>query len=80
LIASGAGCKHLIDVVEVLAEREVGFRSLTEAIDTKTPARRLQLHLFGALAEFARELIRERTRAGWQRPAAAAVSAGVGLS
>lgn len=60
----GRGLKHLIEVIEDLAVREVGFRSLTEAIDTTTPAGRLQLHLFGALAEFERELIRERTRAG----------------
>jgi DNA invertase Pin-like site-specific DNA recombinase len=44
--------------------REVGFRSLTEAIDTTTSAGRLQFHIFGALAEFEREIIRERTRAG----------------
>ena len=40
------------------------FRSLTEQIDTTSPAGRLQFHLFGALAEFEREIIRERTRAG----------------
>jgi DNA invertase Pin-like site-specific DNA recombinase len=60
----GRGLKHLLDLIEELAERRVGFRSLTEAICTTTPAGRLQMHLFGALAEFERELIRERTRAG----------------
>jgi DNA invertase Pin-like site-specific DNA recombinase len=60
----GRGLKHLIELVEQLQQREVGFRSLTEQIDTTTPAGRLQFHLFGALAEFEREIIRERTRAG----------------
>ena len=40
------------------------FRSLTEAIDTSTPGGKLTFHLFGALAEFERDLIRERTMAG----------------
>jgi DNA invertase Pin-like site-specific DNA recombinase len=60
----GRGLKHLIDLVEQLQQREIGFRSVTEQIDTTTPAGRLQFHLFGALAEFEREIIRERTRAG----------------
>jgi DNA invertase Pin-like site-specific DNA recombinase len=60
----GRGLKHLIELVEQLQQREIGFRSLTEQIDTTTPAGRLQFHLFGALAEFEREIIRERTRAG----------------
>ena len=60
----GRGLKHLIELVEHLHQREIGFRSLTEQIDTTTPAGRLQFHLFGALAEFEREIIRERTRAG----------------
>lgn len=60
----GRGLKHLIESIDDLHGREVGFRSLTEAIDTTTPAGRLQFHIFGALAEFERELIRERTRAG----------------
>jgi DNA invertase Pin-like site-specific DNA recombinase len=42
----------------------VGFRSLTEAIDTTTPGGRLVFHLFAALGQFERDLIRERTRAG----------------
>ncbi len=62
----GRGLRHLIEVIAELEQRNVAFRSLTESIDTNTPAGRLQLHLFGALAEFERELIRERTRAGLQ--------------
>ena len=60
----GRGLKHLIESIDELHAREVGFRSLTEAIDTTTPAGRVQFHIFGALAEFEREIIRERTRAG----------------
>lgn len=60
----GRGLKHLIEAIEQLHEREIGFRSLTEAIDTTTSAGRMQFHIFGALAEFEREIIRERTRAG----------------
>ncbi len=60
----GRGLRHLIELVEDLGGRRVGFRSLTEQIDTTTPAGRLQFHIFGALAEFEREVIRERTRAG----------------
>jgi DNA invertase Pin-like site-specific DNA recombinase len=60
----GRSLRHLIDTVSQLEERGVGFRSLTESIDTTTPGGRLVFHVFGALAEFERELIRERTRAG----------------
>ncbi len=60
----GRGLKHLIATVEQLQDREIGFRSLSEQIDTTTPTGRLQLHIFGALAEFEREVIRERTRLG----------------
>jgi DNA invertase Pin-like site-specific DNA recombinase len=60
----GRGLKHLIDLIEELHQREIGFRSLTEQIDTTTPGGRLQFHIFGALAEFEREVIRERTRLG----------------
>ena len=48
----------------------VGFRSLTEAIDTTTPGGRLVFHLFAALGQFERDLIRERTRAGLAAAAA----------
>jgi DNA invertase Pin-like site-specific DNA recombinase len=60
----GRSLRHLVELVGELEDREIAFRSLTEAIDTATPARRLQLHLFAALAEFERELIRERAHAG----------------
>lgn len=60
----GRSLRHLIDVVAELESRSVTFRSLTEAIDTSTPGGKLTFHLFGALAEFERDLIRERTMAG----------------
>ena len=60
----GRGLHHLIELIAQLAARQVAFRSVTESIVTATAGGRLQVHLFGALAEFARELIRERTRAG----------------
>lgn len=56
--------RQLIETVEGLAEAGIGFRSLTEAIDTTTAGGKLVFHIFGALAEFERSIIRERTRAG----------------
>jgi DNA invertase Pin-like site-specific DNA recombinase len=56
--------KQLIETVELLSEREIGFRSLTENIDTTSSGGRLIFHVFGALAEFERSIIRERTTAG----------------
>jgi DNA invertase Pin-like site-specific DNA recombinase len=56
--------KQLIETVEDLRVRGIGFRSLTEALDTTTAQGRLVFHMFGALAEFERGLIRERTQAG----------------
>lgn len=56
--------KQLIETVELLESRTIGMRSLTEAIDTTTSGGRLIFHIFGALAEFERSIIRERTRAG----------------
>jgi len=58
--------KQLIETVETLRERGINFRSLTEALDTTTAQGRLVFHMFGALAEFERGLILERTRAGLQ--------------
>jgi DNA invertase Pin-like site-specific DNA recombinase len=58
---------QLIETLEALRVRNIGFRSLTEALDTTTPQGRLVFHLFGALAEFERGLIRERTSAGLSR-------------
>jgi Site-specific recombinases, DNA invertase Pin homologs len=56
--------KQLIETVEGLDARGIGFRSFTEAIDTTTPGGKLVFHIFGALAEFERSIIRERTKAG----------------
>jgi DNA invertase Pin-like site-specific DNA recombinase len=60
----GRSLKDLIQIVRRLEKRGVGFRSLQESIDTTTSGGRLIFHVFGALAEFERNLIRERTRAG----------------
>jgi DNA invertase Pin-like site-specific DNA recombinase len=60
----GRSLPHLIETVGALERRGVSFRSLTEAIDTTTPGGRLVFHIFGALGQFERDLIRERTRAG----------------
>lgn len=60
----GRSLSHLIQVIASLADRGVGFRSLTEAIDTTTPQGKPLFHVMGALAEFERSLIIERTRAG----------------
>ena len=58
--------KQLIETVEAMGEQGIGLRSLTEAIDTTTSGGRLVFHLFAALAEFERGVIRERTLAGLQ--------------
>ena len=60
----GRSLKHLIETVTTLQSRNVGFKSLQENIDTTTSGGKLVFHMFGALAEFERELIRERTNAG----------------
>jgi DNA invertase Pin-like site-specific DNA recombinase len=60
----GRSLRHLLEVVSALQERGVGFRSLHESIDTTTPTGRLTFHVFAALAEFERDLVRERTLAG----------------
>lgn len=60
----GRSMPHLLQVVGEFGERGVQFRSLSEAIDTTTAGGRLIFHVMGALAEFERELIVERTRAG----------------
>jgi DNA invertase Pin-like site-specific DNA recombinase len=62
----GRSLQHLIETVNALQERDIGFMSLTEQIDTTTPGVKLIFHMFGALAEFERDLIRERTQAGLQ--------------
>jgi hypothetical protein len=60
----GRSLRHLVDTVTGLAERAIGFCSLREAIDTTTPGGKLVFHVVAALAEFERDLIRERTSAG----------------
>jgi DNA invertase Pin-like site-specific DNA recombinase len=60
----GRSLKHLIQTVEELEASGVAFQSVTEAIDTTTIGGKLVFHIFGALAEFERALIRERTQAG----------------
>lgn len=66
----GRSMKHLIEIVNGLEARGVAFRTITEKIDSKTPQGVLFFHLFGALAQFERDLIRERTRAGLDAAAA----------
>jgi len=60
----GRSLSHLISLISQLEARGVAFRSLSEAIDTGTASGRLLFHIMGALAEFERALISERTRAG----------------
>ena len=60
----GRSLKHLVDTVAGLHSRNVGFQSLQEQIDTTTSGGKLIFHVFAALAEFERDLIRERTSAG----------------
>jgi DNA invertase Pin-like site-specific DNA recombinase len=60
----GRSLQHLITTITALDNRGVGFRSITEAIDTTTSGGKLIFHIFGALAEFERDIIRERTNAG----------------
>jgi DNA invertase Pin-like site-specific DNA recombinase len=60
----GRSLPHLIATMTSLEEQGIGFKSLTENIDTTTSGGKLIFHIFGALAEFERNLIRERTQAG----------------
>jgi transposase len=66
----GRSLRHLVDTVTGLAECGIGFRSLQESIDTTTPGGKLVFHVFAALAEFERDLVRERTSAGLAAAAA----------
>jgi len=61
---AGRSLTHLIELLKGLKERDIEFISLTEKIDTSTPGGKLIFHMMGALAEFERDLIRERTNAG----------------
>jgi DNA invertase Pin-like site-specific DNA recombinase len=60
----GRSLKHLIETITGLNNRKIGFKSITEAIDTTTSGGKLVFHIFGALAEFERDIIKERTQAG----------------
>ena len=60
----GRSLKDLIEWVNYLEERKVGLKSIQESIDTSTSTGKLVFHIFGALAEFERNLVRERTQAG----------------
>ena len=61
----GRSLKHLVELVGNLMERKVGLLSLNDPIDTTSAEGRLVFNLFASLAEFERELIRERTNATW---------------
>ena len=56
--------KDLVEIISNLENKGVGFRSLTESIDTTSPGGKLIFHIFGALSEFEHSLIRERTLEG----------------
>jgi DNA invertase Pin-like site-specific DNA recombinase len=60
----GRSLKHLIETITKLNALGIGFKSITEAIDTTTSGGKLIFHIFGALAEFERDIIKERTQAG----------------
>ena len=60
----GRSLRHLVDLVGDLRSRKIGFRSLNDPIDTTNASGRLVFHVFAALAEFERDLTRERTTAG----------------
>jgi DNA invertase Pin-like site-specific DNA recombinase len=62
----GRSLRHLIETITTLHDRGIGFKSITENIDTTTSGGKLVFHIFGALAEFERDIIRERTQAGLQ--------------
>lgn len=60
----GRSLKELVSIIAELDQKQTGFKSITEFIDTTTPTGKLQFHVFAALAEFERSLIQERTKAG----------------
>lgn len=72
----GRSLKHLIELISELEKQKIGFQSLQESIDTTTPNGKLVFHIFGALAEFERNLIQERTRAGLEAARARGWSGG----
>jgi DNA invertase Pin-like site-specific DNA recombinase len=62
----GRSLKHLISILQELENRQVGFRCISDGIDTEIPSGRLLFHVIGAIAEFECSLISERTKAGLQ--------------
>src|ERR687895_2152681 len=72
----GRSLKHLIETVTALKQQNIAFKSITENIDTSTATGQLVFHLFGALAEFERNLIKERTIAGLEAARARGRSGG----
>ena len=60
----GRSLKHLIETITALNNRKIGFKSIRENIDTTTSGGKLVFHIFGALAEFERDIVQERTNAG----------------
>ena len=72
----GRSLRHLIDTITVLEAQIIGFKSLQENIDTTTSGGKLIFHTFGSLAEFERDLIRERTQAGLEAARARGESRG----
>ncbi len=60
----GRSLTHLIEIINNLKAHQVAFRSLTEGMDTSTPSGELLFHVFGALAQYERALIKERVNAG----------------
>lgn len=60
----GRSMRHLIELTTMFEDKGIGFRSLSDAIDTSTPGGKLYFHMMGAFAEFERNLISERTKAG----------------
>jgi len=62
----GRSLKHLVEIVESLQDRDIALRTIVEGFDTTTANGKLVFHVFAAMAEFERELIKERTLAGLQ--------------
>jgi DNA invertase Pin-like site-specific DNA recombinase len=60
----GRSLQHLIETIKLLQDKKIGFQSLQESIDTTTSGGKLIFHIFSALAEFERDVIRDRTKAG----------------
>jgi DNA invertase Pin-like site-specific DNA recombinase len=68
--------KDLLHIMDLIGQRQAGFRSLTEVVDTTAPAGRMLMQLLGSFAEFEREMIRERTRIGMDAARARGVRIG----